>query len=65
METADANSTTINAGTEAYVGSAGQVIAPLGTAATNQRRIGTFLGPKDTNGEVLVKLDFNGVNDHS
>ncbi len=64
MDSDDANGTTINAGTEAYVGTAGQVIAPLGSAATNQRRIGTFLGPKDTNGEVLVKLDFNGVNDH-
>ena len=64
MDDADRNSVTIAAGGEAYVGTAGQVIAPLGgTAQSNMRRIGTFLGPRDTNGEVLVKLDFNGVND--
>ena len=63
MADADRNSVTINAGTEAYAGDAGAVIAHS-SAPTNLMRIGTFLGPRDTNGEVLVKLDFNGRNDH-
>tara|TARA_Y100000592_G_scaffold17121_1_gene25664 strand:- start:4487 stop:5068 length:582 start_codon:yes stop_codon:yes gene_type:complete len=63
MDSADANSVDINAGTEAYAGDSGAIIAN-GSAPAALKRIGTFLGPRDTNGEVLVKLDFNGVNDH-
>jgi hypothetical protein len=64
MDSADANGVTINAGTEAYAGDDGAVIAHADTVPSTLLRIGTFLGPRDTNGEVLVKLDFNGVNDH-
>jgi len=62
MANADRNSVTVNAGTEAYAGAAGAVIAHS-SAPIDLMRIGTFLGPRETNGEVLVKLDFNGAND--
>jgi hypothetical protein len=64
IPTADLNTVTPNAGTEAYAGDAGAVIAHT-SAPASLLRIGTFLGPRDTNGEILVKLDFNGVNDHA
>ena len=69
VDEADLNSVTINAGTEAYVGASGTVQTNP-NSATNMSRIGTFLGPldkdnsSDTYGKVLVKLDFNGSNDH-
>tara|TARA_Y100000310_G_scaffold167791_1_gene167736 strand:+ start:939 stop:1517 length:579 start_codon:yes stop_codon:yes gene_type:complete len=63
IESADLNTVTPNAGTEAYAGDDGAVIAHT-SAPASLRRIGTFLGPRDTNGEILLKLDFNGVNDH-
>jgi hypothetical protein len=62
MADADRNAVTIAAGTEAYAGAAGAVVAHS-SAPINLMRIGTFLGPRETNGEVLVKLDFNGAND--
>ena len=64
MDSADANSVTINAGTHAYAGASGTVIAHS-SAPADLIRVGTFLGPRDTNGEILVKLDFNGPNDHA
>ena len=63
MADGDRNGVTVNAGTEAYAGDDGAVIAHS-SAPSTLLRIGTFLGPRDTNGEVLVKLDFNGANDH-
>lgn len=63
MGNADRNGVTIAAGTEAYAGATGCVIAHAGTPPIDLMRIGTFLGPRETNGEVLVKLDFNGSND--
>jgi len=65
MDTADANGATIAAGTNAYADDAGIVAATTDTTPpVDFNRIGTFLGPVDTNGEVLVKLDFNGAHDH-
>ena len=63
MADADRNSVTPNAGTEAYAGAAGAVICHNSASGTGLKRIGTFLGPRDTNGEILLKLDFQGVND--
>ena len=67
MDSADANGATIAAGMGAYAHDAGVIGGPLAGTATppvDFNRIGTFLGPVDSNDEVLVKLDFNGHNDH-
>lgn len=61
---ADRNEVALAAGVEAYAGADGALIAHS-NAPTTLKRIGTFLGPQDDNDNVLVKLDFNGVNDHA
>ena len=64
MDTADANGATIAAGTDTYADDGGVVAATTeSTPPVDFNRIGTFLGPLD-DGKVLVKLDFNGANDH-
>ncbi len=63
MPDADRNTVALAAGVEAYAGDAGAIIAHS-SAPVGLLRIGTFLGPQDANNNVLVKLDFNGVNDH-
>jgi hypothetical protein len=64
MPDADRNTVTLAAGVEAYAGDGGAIIAHNGAPPVDLLRIGTFLGPQDDNDNVLVKLDFNGVNDH-
>ena len=61
MPLADHNSQSIAAGTQLYAGAAGAMIAHA--SGTGLKRVGTCLGPTGANGEVLVKLDFNGPND--
>jgi hypothetical protein len=63
MADADRNNVAIAAGTEAYAGAAGAVIAHSSASGTGLKRVGTFLGARETTGEVLVKLDFQGVID--
>ncbi len=46
-----------SAGGTAYAGGTGQITSSTGSAGIANVAIGKFLGPADTNGETLVKLD--------
>ena len=63
MPLADHNGQTIAAATELYAGADGAIIAHGSASGTGLRRVGTALGPTGANGELLIKLDFNGQND--
>ena len=62
IPTADLRSITPNAGTHVYAGAAGAAILHS-SPPTDLLRIGTCLGPTGDNGELLMKLDFNGAYD--
>jgi len=62
IPTADLRSITPNAGTHVYAHDAGALVLHS-SPPTDMVRIGTCLGPTGANGELLLKLDFNGPYD--
>ena len=62
VESADLGGVTPAAGTNVFAGAAGAMVCHS-APETDMCRIGTCLGKTGVNGELLVKLDFNGEYD--